>query len=312
MFDIHRFYTGAIVLNDNKELELRHFSVDDDYAEQMPEDWYMYYYNFIINKELINFKPGDDGDDHELVIIDDFKLPSYFNSFNKASNMGDFHSLRPQHMKPRTIKSIISSTSFNGKDLILFQKFLDSTQLGYGLKFSIDLNTISLNRVKEPSISFGTSIIGVCEIDKKNNKKLIFNRFSDLSYILDLYRYFHALSPQEIKTFLDRALFEYDEDELDEIIYKASDRLAKRFALVEESGILDRFTAEEFKSISLKYRNVIDYKINIELSTDRQRILFPSKKTDAHNILRFFNGDFYTDDFDGHPFLARGKRRLDT
>lgn len=314
MFNIRNFYISSIVEDEHDntaidhKLSLRSVSIGDDYEDQVPVDWYKHYYDFLGRQNYIDFKPGDDGEKDDLVVIKKFQLPSYFGSFGTPSDIIDCPPLKSRHIKPRVIKSFIGSVKYNGETLILFQRFRDSAQLPQMLPLSFDSDSQSFKKMDRPILSFGSSIMAVY---KHNNRRLIFKRFNDVSYILDLQRYFAHLSPTEIKGFLDESgLFEYNEKELQSIIHKASPLLATRFALVKKSGILDRVDAQQVKNIGDKYKNVKEYKVNINLSDDGNRIVFPSKKSEAHNLLRLLGKKFFTDDFDNLPHLARDTRPL--
>ena len=313
MFNIRNFYTSSIVEDESNDitsdhkLSLRSVHIGDDYENQVPIDWYKHYYDFLGRQNYIDFKPGDDGEKDDLIVIKDFQLPIYFKSFETPSDIIDCPPIRSRHIEPRIIKSFIGSIDYNGETLILFQKFRDSVQLPQMLPLSFDSDSQSFKKVGKPILSFGSRIMAVYEHKKK---RVIFKRFNDVSYILDLDRYFARLSPKEIKEFLDHDLFEYNERKLYDMIHKASPLLATRFALVKKSGIIDRVDAKQIKLIGDKYKDIKEYKVNINLSDDGNKIVFPSKKSEAHNLLRLLGKKFFTDDFDNIPHLARDTRPL--
>ena len=311
MFDKKRFRLKAIISPEIDKFECREINIGDSYADEVPNNWYAQYYNFIVKKNYIDFKPGDDGDENDLIVINEFELPHYFdfiseNSNAKTFNISESHSIRNNHIQPRIIKSIIGITSYQNKNLILFQKFQDHIQLsGYRDMLSLDTDSLSFQRFEEPLLSLGSSIMAIYEIE---NEKLIFNRFTDVNYILSMHEYFAELSAPEIEEFVNDDLFESKKDALYEIIHKASPLLAKRFALVKESGILNKITAEDIYHVSLKYKDTKEFNVNVTLTPNRDKVIFPTKKSEAHDFLRLLNQDFYTGDFDGSTFLARQKR----
>ncbi len=306
MFDKSEFRLKAILTKDIDTFECREMTITDSYAYEVPNDWYKQYFNFVTRKEYIDFKPGDDGEENELVVINDFELPTYFQFISEDYIISDSPLITHNHMQPKVIKSIIGVTNYRNNKLILFQKFQDHIQLtSYRNTLSLDTNSLGFKVFNEPLISLGRSIIAVYEIE---NKKLIFKRFTDVNTILLMDEYFREASPPEIREFLRHNLFEVNENELSEIINEASPLLAKRFALVKESGILNKISAEDIQRVSLKYKETEGYNVNITLSQNRKKVIFPNKKSEAHNFLRLLNQDFYTGDFDGNPFLARDKR----
>ena len=105
-------------------------------------------------------------------------------------------------------------------------------------------------------------------------------------------------------------MFESNIKDLNEIIYQPSPLLAKRFSLVKSSGIIKRVSAQDVKTVSKKYENIKEYKINVELSQNGDKIKFPTKKAEVHNLLRLLNQDFYTGDLDGNHFLSSGLSSL--
>lgn len=320
MFNRKDFYLSSIIEDEDDRhtiihnLSLRKVNIIGDYSSQMPVDWYKYYNKFLVRKTPIPFKPGDDGEDEDLIVIEDFELPTYFRNFRIPSDIRNCPMIENHHINPRVIKSFIASINYKGETLILFQKFKDYTQLQQSSAFTYDVDSGNLKELDKPVLSFGSSIMAVYKYIEKNGKiekKLIFKRFNDVSYILDLKRYFAPLCAEGIEDFLDEGPFIYNKKKLNDIIHKASPLLATRFALVKKSGILDRVTAQKIKAVSDKYKNIEEkYNVTVDLSDDGENIIFPHKKSDAHNLLGLLSKKYFTDDFDDMPHLARGSRPL--
>ena len=112
MFDIRNFYISSIVEDESNDitsdhkLSLRSVRIGDDYENQVPIDWYKHYYDFLGRQNYIDFKPGDDGEKDDLIVIKDFQLPIYFKSFETPSDIIDCPSIMSRHIEPRIIKSL--------------------------------------------------------------------------------------------------------------------------------------------------------------------------------------------------------------
>ena len=275
---------------------------------QVLEDWYCQYKNFttykdnkrLIDKRPVVFSPGNKADDEEILIIEDYKLPTYLEKMN-TSNIVRINPIRSQHIRPDIIKSIIGFAKDDNQELMLFQKFQSKNQLIESkMTLLFDSDALSFNKISDSGLILNNKLSAVYNAATKT---LMFRNFRDVSSILDLDEYFKPLSEEEIREFLKHDLFE--PEDVDQISTNPSYLLCERFAIVSKSKILDSITAEDVKLVSKKYPDV-----DVKLSSDGRRIIFPSRKSDAHKLLRLLNENYYTGDFSEEPYLAINKRNV--
>ena len=182
---------------------------------------------------------------------------------------------------------------------MLFQKFQSKNQL-IESKITLLFDSGSFDKVSDSGLVLNNRLSAVYDAAAR---KLMFGNFREASSILDLDEYFKPFSEKEIRGFLKHDLLE--PENVDEISINPSYLLCERFAIVSESKILDSITAEDVKLVSKKYPDV-----DVKLSSDGRRIIFPSRKSDAHKLLRLLNENYYTGDFSEEPYLAINKRNV--
>ena len=136
-----------------------------------------------------------------------------------------------------------------------------------------------------------------------SERKLLFRSFYNVDKFLPLSEYFRPASEEEIREILSHELF--DPENLEESATNPSQLFRTKFALLKRSNVLDKFTAREIEN------RAKGFGVPIQLSEDNEKIVFPSKKSDALKLLRFLNEEFFRGAVTGIPYITNSKRKMD-
>ena len=322
MFNAFGFNLGFAIGNVKEEenIKLNKLIILGDAENYILDRWYDQFLDFTTyldgtysdnipnrtKKTHEDFIPGDKPNKHEILVIKDYELPPYLKSKDGVIvSIIDNPSIVNFPMQSDPINSVIGfvNDEKNG-DLLLFQKFQPNSQLMQSkMALVFDPNSLSFSKVVDSGLILGDRLSAVYN---NSTQTLMFKSFSSASSVLNLDEYFKPLSESEIRDFLNHVLFE--PEDIDEIAENPSYLLSTRFALVDKSGVLNNTTAQEIKIASEKYNALGKYKINVKLSSDSSKVIFPSKKSEAHKLLRLLNDDYFIGDFSKTAFIAGNKR----
>ena len=109
---------------------------------------------------------------------------------------------------------------------------------------------------------------------------------------------------KEIREILSHELFE--PEDLESLATNPSYNFRTQFAQLKLSSVIDDFTASEIADAGKGVGFLV------QLSEDGKQIVFPSKKSDAYDLLRFLNDGYVRGVITKIPYIANSKRKIET
>lgn len=323
LFDKSNFNFGVIAYNkDTKLPEPCKLVIKSNHKKTIIEDWHRQYSEFMYKKGIkpesipthkkdpIDFVPGGDITDDDIFEIKNYTLPPYIENIN-ASTITNERPINREDIKKGVIRGIMGLTADNtNNELILFQKFQDSTQLlNSWLSMSFDPSAQTFKEVEDRVISFRNKLTAVYQHQETINS-LLFTSYRDTNSLLGLKENFQEASEEEIREILNLAPF--DPENIDEIVSGISYYNAVRFALIKKSGILERVTPIEVKQAveQINVNQSEEKRIKIRLTEDDSKIIFPVNKTEYRNILKILNEELFTGLLTGTAYYAPKKNPI--
>ena len=295
------FELAAIITKDSqKELqkELRYIPLSQDLQDTIKEEL-EFQYNSFFNKveRVINFDPGYELSKHELFCLHEHELPYWLANENSAS-ISDFDPIQNNERQMSLIKGIAAFIqNETGEEFILFQRFMPAQVIRPKLSFIWDLSTF--RKINNLGFMLGKYLSAVYQ---SGERKLLFNNFYNANLLLSLPKYFKEASSEKIREILSHELFKPEDIEISSVNSNQWFRI--RFALLERSGILNRFTALEFQACSEECN------VHIQLSDDKKKIVFPSNKTEAMELLQFLNQERFRGPITNELFETNSKKKV--
>ena len=132
-------------------------------------------------------------------------------------------------------------------------------------------------------------------------QKLLFHNFRTTNTFLPLADFYEEASENEIREVLAHDLLA--PEDIDVLSVEANQWFRKRFAMLKDSEILDKYSARQIQSHSKGYE--IDIKIK------SNRIVFPAEKTAAKRLFQFLNEELYRGPITETLYETNSKREAD-
>lgn len=153
----------------------------------------------------------------------------------------------------------------------------------------------SFRREKEFGISISETID--CYYSKEN---LLFTSFFFARQVFDLNGYYRSATTKEVNDFTSYARLSFENAETFEAMANTSIR--RKIALINDSGVLSRFSATEIKRLAQK--------AGIDLTVRNKQVIIPDDKEQIKIILGFLDEEAYKGPFSQITFLANSKKKI--
>ena len=289
----------AAIITKGTQKELRYIPLEKKLKDSIKKEWESQYNKFSKGVvEEVDFDPGYKPEKHELFCLREYELPNWLAKEDSAS-IRDFNPIRNNETQLKLIKGIATFIeSDTDEEFILFQRFMPSQVIRTSLSAIWDRNTF--NKMDDPGFMLANYLSAVYH---RSERKLLFRSFYNVDKFLPLSEYFRPASEEEIREILSHELFA--PENLEVSVSKPSQLFRNKFALLKRSDILDRFTVREIEDRSKGLG------VQIQLSEDNEKIVFPTKKSDALKLLRFLNEEFFHGAVTGDPYKTNSKTKID-
>ena len=226
------------------------------------------------NQTVIPFDGRYTPDPGEIFVIEDFKLDPTIVA--AAKNPFGTQELNLSRSPFPQIKAIMM-TELNSPLRIIFQGFKTEQIIRQGRALFFGFggkNTYS--ELDVSGIAIGSEIDAVYD-----DGKLWFRSYNATNRIVDLTEYFHDATNEEIKDLLKmEGIVAADEDEL---LKHTDASMRRRFTIIKNTEILSLASADEIRLEARKQGLEID----IERENGNERIVVPSSKKEAKEVLEF-------------------------
>ena len=286
------FQLAAIVKKKNQS-DLLQIPLFPELRTTLAGEWKGQYDTFANEIEEIDFEPGYKPEPSERFCIQGYELPDWLATEDYTS-ISDLEDVRNNESQMNSIKGItaFARTECN-EDLILFQRFMRSQVIRPSRTLFWDRNTF--RRIADPGLTLGKKLSAVYQMAEQ---KLLFSSFYNVNTFLPLSEYFRPASEEDIRRILSHNLF--IPEDIEASATNPSQWFRTQFAMLERSGILDAYTAIYLEQHS---------KIPIQLSEDKQRIVFPSSKPAAKKLLQFLNENIFPGPITDELFETNSKKK---
>lgn len=262
------FHLFAIVKIATKR-HLERVPIHRDLQESLAQDWQRQLQDFVHGITEIRFNVGYTPGNTERFVLPDFDLPDWLVPVTEGDAI-EIHEIEEEDLD-RVSGMFAVSQDHNGQQCLLFQNFTRSRVLSpRALWWSQNAYT----QTGKAGFSLSDSLSAVYYLDEK---KLTFSKFTTVNSFLPLMDHYWVASDEQIREVLANPLFTVDD--IDTVAYRPIQWIARRFAILRESGILGSVSAED---VAQKAR---DYQLDIPERNGK--IVFPSARAEQKKVLQF-------------------------
>ena len=272
---------------------LLHVSLSREAQQHLTAGWLAQYRRFIAGKEVMEFNAGYKLDANELFVATGFLLPDWL-----QHHMDDLPEalaeLEPREITALNIRGLIGVvTESQDRELLLFQSVTPSRKLEPGQFLFLRGNTYDIS--KEPGFALDQQLNAVyC----KTTMNLLFRSYRTVNAFLPLVDYYREASAEDIMSVLSHErLIAVDPGR---VVERSNQWFNRRFAMLRDSDILDRYSAEEIASRGP------DYQVQVVVRDDR--IVFPEDMGEARRLLQLLNEERFLGPITQTLFETNSKR----
>ena len=272
-------FTLLAIVSNRKQTVLMRIPLHKSLENHVKESWNSNFDLFVHDLEKIEFKPGFKPKRNQCFRFLGFDLPTWMSGLNNKTAMNIDEITRNQDIYNSLQGTVVFTRSTDDEEVALFQDFSRSNVIYPGRFLRFDDNTFMIT--EQPGFLLERELSAVYFIDER---KLLFRNFRAVNSFLPVFEFYKTVSEQEIHTLLNHRILDTQDPE--SWAKGANQWFRTRFSLLSNSGILDRYTAEEIKERSIGY--------DVPIQIVNGKIVFPSDNGSAKELLKFLNEEIYS------------------
>jgi hypothetical protein len=233
-------------------------------------------------------------DQGELLVIEEFEDVDGLQE--AVSNPLNVEAYDPARHSLDSVKALFTSVARDGVDRILIQCFERRRLIaakGLAMYFMGD----AFRKMTDSGLTLDTRLVAVLD-----GSSLKFQSFHFVRRVFDLSEHFKEATNEEVTTFATHAKMAIAD--LPAFLSSASPLVRKKIALIRQSGVLENFTTEQIVASAQAFNVVV-------ATTDDNRIVIPSNKTELRRLLRFLDEDYYESALSQTRYVSNSKRVAD-
>lgn len=289
---LENFHLAAII----RHGDLLQIPLHQTLQNSLARDWQNQYDQFRDDTREIDFDAGYQPEEDECFSLTDYEPPDWLGRASSDTAVAlDMISDREE-----LIDSITGTVGFarmeDGEELALFQNFTQS-QIVRPHRF-LFLHGNTYTDTERPGLTLARKLSAVY---LSAERKLLFRSFRTVNTFLPLADFYKEASEQEIREILKHKLLAPEDSEA--LVTGANQWFRKRFAMLKDSGVLDRFSVKQIQSRSKGY--------DVSINVSNGKIVFPSDKPAAKKLLQFLNEELFRGPITETLYETNSKRQAD-
>lgn len=226
--------------------------------------------------EEVEFQPGYTPEEHERFVLKNFELPDWLNQ--ESGSVANLDPISEHETLIDSAKGIVAFARREGDDVVLFQNFSRSHVIRPGRFLFLQNDTYET--AERPGLTLDQKLSAVYFPD---TRLLLFQNFRTTNSFLPLEEFYEEASAEEIQEVLSHARLAAEDAEA--LATEANQWFRKRFAMLRDSEILDKYTAKQIKAHAKGY--------GVEVEVKGNKIVFPAAKGGAKRLLQFLNEELF-------------------
>ena len=294
---LENFHLAAII-KQAAQTQLLRIPLLQTLQDSLAENWQDQYDTFLNEIHEVSFDAGYQPEAHECFRIADYDPPPWLTDEDSQTllSIDEVGSHRADTWID-SIKGIVGFAQDElGQELVLFQNFNRSHVIRPGRSLLLKNNTYE--SIEHPGLTLNEKLSAIY---KPAESKLLFRNFYTANRFLPLSDFYKEASEQEILVILNHNLLAPEDPNA--IATGADQWLRKRFAMLKDSGVLDKYSAQEIKSRSKGY--------NVSITIRKGKVVFPPDKSEAKKLLQFLNEERFLGAVTNNLYETNSKRKAD-
>lgn len=286
----------AVIAKTGGQLRLLRVPLHQALQDTLAENWQAQYESFVYDVDEIDFDAGYNPEAHERFRLEEYELPDWLNGEN-SQTVPDLDSISEHENLIESVKGIVAlARNEQSEEMMMFQNFSRSHVIRPGRFLFLQNDTYE--SVQRPGLTLDGKLSAVYLAAQH---RLLFHNFRTTNTFLPLADFYEEASEQEIREVLNHDRLAPEDPEA--LAAGANQWFRKRFAMLKDSEILDKYTAKQIQMHS-KY-----YEVDIHIKANK--IVFPADKSSAKRLLQFLNEEIFRGAITETLYETNSKREAD-
>lgn len=250
---------------------------------------------FTANIDEIAFNAAYSPEEHERFRLRPFELPEWLRG-HAIQSVGSLDPISRHDEVIDSIRAIVGLARVNGEDALLFQNFSRSHVIEPGRFLFLQDDTYETTQ--RPGLALDGKLSALY---LPKQQKLLFHNFRAVNTFLPLADVYEEASEQDIRAVLahERLMAV----SVDALAVGANQWFRKRFAMLRDSGVLEKYTASQIKARSKGYE--------VEIQVRAGKVIFPADRASAKRVLQFLNEELFRGAITERLYETNSKREAD-
>lgn len=291
---LENFQLAAIVRQKTRTQILR-VPMHQALQRSLAEAWHGQRKAFLGDVEEIAFDPAYRPDEGECFVLEKFELPPAL-AGESSTTAADLDPITDHEDLLPGVRGLIGFAREDRTELVLFQNFTRAHVIQPG-RFLL-LKSGTYESMQHPGLTLDDKLSAIY---RPAEQKLLFYNFRTVNSFLPLTEFYAEASEEQIREVL--AHDKLAPVNVDAVAGEPSQWLRKRFALLRDSGVLDKFSAKEIKAHSKGY--------DVEITVKSGKIVFPEEKHAVKKLLQFLNEELFRGAITNTLYETNSKRAAD-
>lgn len=290
---LRNFHIAALAKAKSRP-QLFHIPLHQSLQSLLSETWSQQLDEFVGNIEEIDLDMGYTPSEHERFRLADFALSEPLAGVDSL-NVQNVGSVTEHEDTMASISAIVAFCQDNKKnELLLFQNFTRSDVIQPGQFLFLKADTYE--SATRPGLTLDNKLSAVFNV---KGKKLLFQNFRIANTFLPLADSYEEASEEEIGKILKHKSLAPEDTKA--LAAGANQWFRKRFAMLRDSGVLNKYTPKQIKTRSKGY--------DVDIAIKDGKIVFPAESTAAKKLLQFLNEELYRGPITETLYETNSKRK---
>ncbi|WP_353220779.1 Kiwa anti-phage protein KwaB-like domain-containing protein [Salinisphaera sp. S4-8] len=286
----------AVIVKSGMARQLYRVPLHQGLQKELAADWQGQLAEFLNDIQEVGFDAGYTPEAHERFLLEEYVCPEWLSGEDSESA----HELPSINESEEALDAVVGVVAFtsddDGTELVLFQNFNRAHVIRPGRYLLLEGN--AYRTTEQPGLSLEKKLSAVFLPEEA---KLLFLNFRTVNTFLPLAEFYEEAAEQDILEILNHELL-LAEDPI-ALATSANQWFKKRFAMLRDSGLLDRYSAQQIVDHSRGYE--------INIAVDEGKIVFPSDRTEAKRLLQFLNEEIFRGAITETLYETNSKREAD-
>ena len=289
---LDNFHLAAITRQGNRH-QLYQIPLHQMLQDTLAGHWQGQFAAFYDDVEEIDFNAGYTPEHHECFSVSEYELPDWLGNYDSGSARNLRSVVRRDGAMNATVGLVAFARDDEDDELMLFQNFTRSKVIQPG-NF-IFLSGDTFHSSGDMALSLDSQLSAIFLPDRET---LLFRNFRTVNTFLPIADYFEEATTEQILELLEHERIAADDP--DRIASFSNQWFRKRCSMLQQSSILDDYTANELAGFA------DGYGVNIQVRDEQ--IVFPSDKQQAKRLLQFLNEERFIGAITETLFETNSKR----